>query len=609
MEGPHTQHPAGLWFSILGPLTADHDGRALPLGPLKQRQVLAMLLCRANHPVSVGTLTEALWDAAPPRTARKNLQVYVSTLRSILAEAGADDRLSHRNGGYHLRVGADELDTLRFTELARAGREAAGQGSFATAARLLRGALDLWQSPPLAELSCSPVLAAEAERLGARHLQTYEDWAEAELRLGNAAEVAGSVTELAERHPLRERLIAAQMNALYASGRQSEALAVYDALRQRLAAELGLEPSPPLAALYRSILAGDRPGPATDTVVRGRARCLLPGDLPDFTGRERQAAELSVLLAGGRNRLVALTGPVGIGKTTLAVRAAHRLAAHFPDGRLLVRLRDEEGCPRPAEDVLAELTRLAGLPAPAPDRAQEAAAAWREWLTHRRVLLVLDDAPREAAVRPLVPDGGAAAVLVTARSRLAGLAGAHRVDVPPFSRDEALELLGRLIGPGRVAADPASAEHILATAGRVPLAVRAAGLKLAVLRHLPLREFAGRLTDPGSLLDELTAGDVGVRSRVAQSWRDLSDADGAVLRRLGSLPEPVFTLHQATTALECDGATARRRLESLIDAGVLSAPDHEVTSHAALYELPRLTHVYAATSCAHTTSEPSAAPG
>ncbi|MFD4873118.1 BTAD domain-containing putative transcriptional regulator [Streptomyces sp. NPDC058420] len=231
-------------------------GEAPPLGPLKQRMLLAMLLCRPNTLVSVDVLVDALWDDGPPRTARKNVQVHVWALRRLLDGVGADGRLARGVGGYLLTVGDGELDSLRFRELADAGREAADKGELPLAAGLLKRALGLWSGPALPELRCSRALSDEAEHLDLRYLQVYEDWAEVELWLGNARGVVGTIPELTALHPHRERLRAAHMTTLFQLGRQTEAFAVYDEYRQFLAGEFGLCPSPVLEAQYRSMLAG-----------------------------------------------------------------------------------------------------------------------------------------------------------------------------------------------------------------------------------------------------------------------------------------------------------------------------------------------------------------
>ncbi|BBA95845.1 putative transcriptional regulator [Actinacidiphila reveromycinica] len=614
-----------LRLTVLGPLSVGTAEGPFPLGPLKQRLLLAMLLLRANTPVSLDLLTDTLWDGRPPRTARKNIQVYISALRKLLDRAGAGERLAHHAGGYLMRVRDDELDVLRFRHLARGAREATAQGALGPASRMLREALGLWQELPLRELRFSPAVRSEAERLDSRYVQVYEDWAEVELRLGRATEVAETVGDLVERHPERERLRAVQMTALFDQGRQTEALAAYAALRQLLAAEYGLQPSAALETLYRSILDGgpQQPGsslgPLGAAGPRAAARrpggvlgTVLPQDLADFTGRERHLRDLTGLLAGER-RLTLLTGPVGTGKTALAVHAAHRLAAEFPDGRVLLRMRDEDGRPRTAASLVAELARMADLPEPArtadlPGAApgagvrragaqeagtEEAAAAWRTWLEPRRVLLVLDDAADEGSVRPLVPDTGGSAVLVTSRAQLAGLASANRLDLAAFDRSESLELLGRIVGHDRLRSCPASAEQIVAATGMLPLAVRVSGLKLAVRRYLPLGEYAARLADGRTVLDELVAGDTDVRPRLDSGWNDLPTADRTTLCLLAELPEGPFTLRQAAEALTCDQDRALHKLESLMDAGALIAPDCEVTAHAAHYELPRLTQVYA----------------
>lgn len=592
-----------LRLTVLGPLSVGTAAGPFPLGPLKQRLLLAMLLCRPNSPVSLDLLTDTLWDGRPPRTARKNIQVYISALRKLLDRAGAGERLAHQAGGYLLRVRDDELDALRFQRLARSAREATAQGAWGPAARMLREALGLWKELPLHELRFSPAVRSEAERLDSRHLQVYEDWAEVELRLGRATEVAETVGDMVERHPERERLRAVQMTALFDQGRQTEALAAYAQLRQLLAVEYGLQPSAALETLYRSILDGgprEPGGPLTPAGARiaprrrgGVLGTLLPQDLADFTGRDRHLRDLHGLL-GGERQLTVLTGPVGTGKTALAVRAAYRLAAEFPDGRVLLRMRDAAGRPRSAASLVTELARMADLPELRADGdAEEAAAAWRAWLGPRRVLLVLDDAADEASVRPLVPDTGGSAVLVTARVQLAGLVAANRLELAPFDQAESLELLGRIVGHERLRSCPESAEQIVAATGMLPLAVRVSGLKLAVRRHLPLCEYAARLADGRTVLDELVAGDAGVRPRLACGWRDLSAADQAALCLLAELPEGSFTLRQAAEALTCDQDDALHRLESLMDSGALPAPDCEVTAHAARYELPRLTKVYA----------------
>ncbi|MCH0543458.1 AAA family ATPase [Streptomyces sp. MUM 203J] len=594
--------PVALRFSVLGPLTVHRGPRPLDLGPFKQRVVLATLLGSPGSPVSVDALTDAVWPEEPPRTARKNLQVYVSTLRGLLAEDGDREdrpRLTHTCGGYLLRVAEEELDVLRFRALVRA---AEGQRP-RPAARLLREALDLWQGPPLGDLRQSPRLAEEAERLELRHLTAYESWAEAELELGRAPAVVEGLQDLAERHPLRERLRAAWMYALSRSGRQAEALAVYEDYRQLLARELGLEPGAAMAARHRAVLAGaghgEGDGAAGPRDGRGGAddgdagaATALPPDVGDFAGRGEELREVLDLLDGEPAASgpvpVLLTGPAGAGKTALAVRAAHLLGDRFEDGRLYVTLRDPDGRPRSLGEVLTELGDLAGL------RRPPGPEAWREWAAGHRVLVVLDDVPDERAVRPLLPCRGQSRMLLTAHGQLGGLAPVHRVALPPLSGAEALELLGGLVGHGRVRADRDAALRIVRACGHAPLAVRVSGMRLAVLRHLPLREFADRLAEPAGALEELTAGDVSVRRRLARAWDALPAEYGRDAARLAAGTESgPFGVPRAAGILGCDERRAVRVVEELIDAGVVTSPSGEVTAHAARYELPPLVRLYA----------------
>ncbi|WP_424217574.1 BTAD domain-containing putative transcriptional regulator (plasmid) [Streptomyces sp. BI20] len=645
--GEPVAEPATVRFRVLGELAVLRAGRPVPLGPLKQRLVLAVLLCRANTVVSTDLLTDTVWGDDPPRSARKNLQSYVCALRRVLGPtaphgAGDAERLAHHPSGYRLTAGPAELDLLAFEELARVGRHAARRGSDRHAAELLREALDLWRGPFLGDLAGHPVVREEASRHEQRRLTVHEDWAEAELARGHAAAVAEALSDPVRDHPLRERLVAAQMTALHRCGRRGEALAVYDRLRQLLAHRLGLDVGPALQALHRQILdtapatapapapapaPPSVPPPASPTDLRPtpepapapatgpQPAHTLPADLPDFTGRAETLRRLADLLdvpdRPDAGRAVLLRGPVGVGKTALAVRLAHRVRDRFPDGCAGVRLRRADGSPRPPAAVLAALFRAVSLPEPAPDpgadpdAVEDAAALWRSWLARHRALVLLDDAPEESAVRSLLPGAGPSRVLITSRARLTGLGPLHRVELGPCAPDEALALLDRVIGGDRVRAERAAAERIATAVGRLPLALRVAGSRLAALDPLPLHRYADRLERGPAPLDELAAGDLTVRDRLAAWCRDLPEPARHALDRLGTLPGPLFSLADAAAALGRTEDEAERVLESLVEAGVTTRP----LADAAHPERPERPEVEAhAHTTAHAPHAPHAAP-
>ncbi|WP_380283357.1 BTAD domain-containing putative transcriptional regulator [Kitasatospora purpeofusca] len=589
-------------FGILGPLRVLENGRELDAGSRKQQILLAALLSHANTRLSAEALVEALWDDAPPRTARKNLQVYVSGLRRLVAAEPGNGaapvvRISHQAGGYVLHAAEDGLDALRFEQRVRAGA--------------LAEALGLWRGQALDGFRDVPLIDAAAQRLDRRFLGVFEDWLDAELAAGRGAVAIERVTETAQRHPLRERLRMLQMTALCQAGRRSEALAVYDELRQLLAQELGLPPSPALARCYRALLCDQGAGPVPPRSAAPAAPAarpasvdpcppphLLPTDPPAFTGRTAAARRLAEVLTGGAGRLAVLTGPLGAGKTALAVHTAHRLGERFPDGRLFVRLRGDDGRLRPLEDVLRQLlaaTAPAGRGGAPPGAAGrfDPRWAWQLWLTGRRALVVVDDARRESEVRPLLPEAGESAVVVTARPRLIGLEGAHRFWLPPFAVDEAVEFLGRTIGADRVAADPESAARIVRAAGLLPLGVRLVADRLAFLRHVPLSAYGARLTGGRALLDELCGGDPLVRVRLAGSVGELPEAGHRAVLRLGLLARPVFTLDEAAAVLDCDPGTAARTLEDLLEASLLTLAGADGPADDVRFAMPALLYAYA----------------
>lgn len=598
-------------FGILGNLEGRRAGHPLELGPAKQRIVLGLLLCRANHMVPVTALSEALWDDAPPRTADKNLQVYLSAIRRLISpgpggfEADGAARLVRRPPGYLLQITPDQLDVLRFHELATAGRLALRSGDAVVAVGLLGRAIGLWRGPALPELVSSQAIAAEADRLYDHYLAAYEDWAETKLRLGQHADIVDAIEHVARRHPFRERLRQAQMLALYRSGRQTEALAQFDAMRQRLAADLGLDPSPVLLRLYESMLSGEQsavggldPTVAAHGSARLTATNTLPRDISDFTGRtEEVRVLLDTLNQSSRSGIVVVNGPAGAGKTALVVHCAHQLADRFPDGRMLISLRGSDDRPRSLADVLGSILRRLGITGVLPGSPDERAALLRESTTARDMLLILDDAAAEAQVRSLLAAAPEVVTVVTSRRYLGGLESAIHLAVDALPESAAVQLLGRLIGHDRIVAEPAMAAGIVAACDRLPLALRIVGTKLALLRHLTLSQYLRRLDDEQRLLDEMVAGDLEVRSRLAAWHQDLYPQDQMALSRLASLSGTLFTVDDAAACLDLPSPQAEEVVERLIEAHLVQADAAEVEAHSAwgtaTYLLPGLIRVFA----------------
>jgi DNA-binding SARP family transcriptional activator/predicted ATPase len=370
---------AGSWeappvdYLVLGPVEVrDAAGRPVPLGPPRQRALLAVLALSAGRMVPLSRLVDELWGEAVPDSASKMVQIHISQLRKVLPR----DDLVTRSGGYLLDIGPARLDLGRFERLQRDAREAAARGDASSACELLRQALALWRGPALAEFT-EPFARLEADRLEELRLTALEERMEADLALGRHAELVGELEALIARNPLREGLRGKQMLALYRAGRQAEALAAYAAARSTLSDELGIEPSPELRELHGRILRQD-PGlhaTAIPTTVPRPARGGLPRPGRPPVGRERALEALSRLHAdtlAGERRVALVTGEAGIGKTTLveafAASAAREAGTWVARGQCI----DHRGAGEPYMPVLEALGRLAR--GPAGDRVVEVLA-------------------------------------------------------------------------------------------------------------------------------------------------------------------------------------------------------------------------------------------
>ncbi|WP_343950887.1 AfsR/SARP family transcriptional regulator, partial [Nonomuraea longicatena] len=348
-------------FGMLGPLTVwAADGRAVRVPELKVRALLADLLLHEGRPVPVERLIGDLWGEDPPGKPSGALRAKVSQLRRALEEAGPGGRdlVVFSPSGYQLRVEPDALDAIRFRRLVARAHTA---GEARSRAALLSEALALWRGSALSDFAAEPFARPAIARLEEQRLAALEEQAEARLELGDHSLLVGELTDLVALHPLRERLRAAQMRALYRSGRQSEALRSYQDLRARLREEQGLDPGSALAALFQAILAQD---PALEAVPEGapRHRSNLAAPVSELVGRSQAVGSVLALLRTGR--LVTLTGPGGVGKTRLATEVAGRLADFYPDGLWVVELAGRSR--PPAVDPPSIDSPAANPPASAP---------------------------------------------------------------------------------------------------------------------------------------------------------------------------------------------------------------------------------------------------
>ncbi|MGW0558068.1 BTAD domain-containing putative transcriptional regulator [Streptomyces sp. NPDC002926] len=563
-----------LRFSVLGPVRAWRGGEALPSGSPQQRALLAALLLRDGRTATASELIDAIWGEDPPSQALAAVRTYASRLRKVLSP----DALVSESGGYAIRVRRDALDLSAAQELAVEAEKARAAGDRAQARALVNKSLGLWDGEPLANVP-GPYAENQRARLEEWRLQLLETRLDLCLEVGAHAEAVSELTALTAAHPLRERLRELLMLALYRSGRQAEALAVYADTRRLLAEELGVDPRPELSRLQQRILQADvelaRPSEEPAPAPQITRPAQLPATVPDFTGRASFVRELGGQLATAEGSVMAvsaLAGIGGVGKTTLAVHVAHEARPHFPDGQLYVDLQGAGNRSADPETVLGAFLRALGTADSAiPDSLDERAALYRSTLDGLRVLVLLDNARDAAQIRPLLPGTPGCAALVTSRVRMVDLAGAHLVDLDVMSPEEALQLFTKIVGEERVTSEREAALDVVAACGFLPLAIRIAASRLAARRTWTVSVLAAKLADERRRLDELQAGDLAVKATFELGYGQLEPAQARAFRLLGLADGPDVSLAAAAAVLNLPPQVTEDLLEALVDTSLLES--------------------------------------
>jgi len=567
-------------FRILGPLEIAADSGRLELGGARQQIVIATLLLSANRVVTTDRLLEAIYGEDLPPTARAQAQISISSLRRLLGSHSRDAIIATHPQGYIFQADSEWFDSRQFETLVAAGRAARDASDLDQAVAYYRDALRLWRGPALDGID-SQLVRLAASRLDEQRITINEDRVNLELDLGRHHELVGELAELVGEFPLREQLRGQLMLALYRSDRVAEALQVYRQGRRIMIEELGIEPGERLQLLERAVLIADQSldapaGPVRLRPPKRQAPSLLPTDLGDFTGRTEEIGRIYQHLSQAREEtrlsvpIVVLVGKGGVGKTSIAVHAAHGVADHFPDGQLFADLHGGASRPIGAMQVLERFLRALGIPGThIPDGLDERAEVYRNLLAGRKTLIVLDDAIAESQLLPLLPGGGGAAVIVTSRHRLGGLAGAIHVEVNVFDAEKSVDLLARIAGDARVQAQAQAATAVAAHCGYLPLALRIAGARLSARPQWSVQQLVERLADETGRLDELRHGDMGVRPSISLTYESTPDQAKRLFRLLALLDLPLFSGWLSAALLDMPVTQAEDLLDDLVNAQLI----------------------------------------
>ncbi|HEV2781171.1 MAG TPA: tetratricopeptide repeat protein [Actinophytocola sp.] len=536
-------------FRLLGPFEAWHEGAPVDLGDLQQRYVLTVLLLHANKPVTPERLIEIIWPEQKPRT---NLVTgYIAKLRKTFRQIGARDvKIETTPTGYVLRVNEEQLDTARFDRLCTEAAAARQFGDSHRAGRLLREAVGLWRGRFLEDLDIDRIGGSEVIPPDDARVDAVTDLAELELEAGDYRSVRDRLRPVVRADPSLQRQAALLMRALLANGDRIGAMTVYQRSRETLD-EYGMATSPELRWLAW-------------LVQHGEQRSTLPPRPARFTGRAEELASIESAARSDDVRVMWLSGMPGVGKTALAIEAAHRLSHRCPDGLLFVALNGFTPNVEPTTPAEALAQLLLGLGVPAeqvPPTMSGRAALYRARLAGTKTLMVLDNAATEDQVRPLLPDTSGCLAIVTSR-KVGDLEAGANIRIGPLPANDAVDLFRNLVGEERLRGRATQVTDVVHRCGRLPLQIKVVASQFRRHDRWPLEHLLRLLAETGPWSSAGGFDQAGIIACTV-SYHQLDDAQRTLFRLLGLIPGQDLSRYGAAALAHCDPARARALLDDL----------------------------------------------